>query len=121
VAETPAAACRNAVVIGVGSGAIGAALLVAPDRFGPMFGLSRPTDVRAVGLLDLALVPGLLAGRPRWPWAAARAAANLAIAAWCLHRTTNDGVHGARRSAAALIAVTVVDARLARDLYRGAA
>jgi len=110
---------RRASVIGLGSGVIGVALLAAPKRLGPVLGLTRPVDVRAVAVLDLALAPGLVAGQPRWPWAAARAAANLIIAAWCLHRIRPAGRrHQAVRAAAALSAVTVLDARLARDLNR---
>ena len=110
---------RTATVIGVGSGAIGAALLVAPARFGPLLGLSRPTDIRIVGSIDLALAPGLLIGRPRPPWAAARAASNVLIAAWCLHQARFAGLsRAAGWAAAALAAVTVLDARLARDLHR---
>ncbi len=113
---------RTGTVIGVGSGAIGAALLVAPARFGPVLGLSHPTDIRMVGLVDLALAPGLVVGRPRWPWAVARAASNVLIAAWCLHRARSAGLsRAAVRAAAALAAVTVLDARLARDLRRDGA
>jgi hypothetical protein len=109
-------------VVGVGSGAIGAALLATPTRLGPLLGLTRPAEVRAVALLDLALVPGLVAGRPRWPWTAARAAANLLTAAWCLRRGRLTGTSGqAGRAAAALAAVTVLDARLARALRRAGA
>ncbi len=110
---------RSAAVIGLGSAAIGAALLGAPHRLGPVLGLTRSADVRAVAVLDLALAPGLVAGQPRWPWAASRAAANLLIAAWCLHRGRVAGrLPQAVRAAAALSAVTVLDARLARDLRR---
>lgn len=110
---------RAATVIGVGSGAIGAALLVAPARFGPLLGLTRLADVRAVGLIDLALAPGLILGRSRSPWATSRAASNVLIAGWCLNRARSTGLsREAGRAAAALVVVTVLDARLARDLRR---
>ena len=38
--------------------------------------------MRALGVSDLVLVPGLLWGRPRWPWMVGRAALNLAQAAY---------------------------------------
>jgi choline dehydrogenase len=110
---------RTAAVLGVGSGAIGAALFAAPTRLGPLLGLTRPADVRAVALVDLVLAPALVAGQPRWPWVTARAAANLIIAAWCLHHSRHSGSpRVARRAAAALAAVTILDVRLARDLHR---
>jgi len=111
---------RSAAIVGAGSGAIGAALLIAPTQLGrPVLGLTRPAEVRAVGILDLALAAGLMTVTTRWPWAASRAVANLAIAAWCLHRGRPPAVRreGAR-AAAALTAITVIDARLAGRLRR---
>ena len=52
--------------------------------------------MRLLGAADLVLVPGLLAGRPRWPWMAARAALNLAQAGWLAGAAAGDGRSGAR-------------------------
>ncbi len=60
----------------------GAALLVAPCPVAAAMRLGdRPALARTIGIMDLALVPGLLRGRPRWPWMLARAAFNLPVAA----------------------------------------
>ncbi|MEO7449172.1 MAG: hypothetical protein ABI336_12940 [Humibacillus sp.] len=60
---------------------------------------------RVIGALDLALVPGLLGGRPRWPWLAARAAANV-LTATTLLRTSAPRVVPV---AAVLSALTIGD------------
>lgn len=71
---------RVADAAGVVTTAIGGALTLAPARTSAVLGLSerqrRPRDRFA----DLVVGPGLLAGRPRWPWMAARAALNMVIA-----------------------------------------
>ena len=59
---------------------IGAWLVADPGPGARHLGLDE-TTVRLLGLADLALVPGLLRGEPRWPWMVARAATNLAQAA----------------------------------------
>jgi hypothetical protein len=60
---------------------VGAALTVAPGKVGPAAGFGSQRSVAlSIGLMDLALVPGLLRGRPRWPWMLARAAFNLPVA-----------------------------------------
>ncbi|QJY49919.1 hypothetical protein [Pseudonocardia broussonetiae] len=69
----------------------GAGLLLAPDRIGPLIGVSATGPARALGVVDLALVPALLGGRPRWAWLAVRAATNLAMAAYVLRGTTLPG------------------------------
>jgi hypothetical protein len=61
----------------------GAALVAAPARVSGPLGLDgQDAALRAIGLSDLVLVPGLLRGRPRWPWMAGRAALNLGLAAY---------------------------------------
>ena len=69
---------------------IGAALLVAPGRVGPLGGITDARNARAVGLVDLALSPGLLGGTPRWPWLAARTVAN--VRPWITNEYELDGL-----------------------------
>jgi len=98
--------------------AIGGALVVAPGRAGSAVGLEDRVAARWIGLSDLALVPGLVAGRPRWPWMAARAALNLAIAGYLVR--TRHAAPGTRLSAvtAGLCLVTAADLRTAAALRR---
>ncbi len=111
---TPATGRRAARTVGLGTLAIGTALLLAPEAAGPVLALNDPRGARAVGLLDLALAPGLLAGEPRWPWLAARAMANLAIAAYALQAAEgHNRVRRARGVALALAAATVGDSTAA--------
>ena len=78
--------------------------------------------LRIVGAADLALVPGLLLGRPRWPWMAARAALNLAQAGWLATAAGRaESPRLARGSAAALAALTLIDAPVAAALRRAGA
>ena len=61
----------------------GAVLVAAPGRVSRPLGLDgQDPALRLVGASDLVLVPGLLRGRPRWPWMFGRAALNLAQAAY---------------------------------------
>jgi hypothetical protein len=102
---------RAASAIGAVSGLAGIGLLVAPEEIAAALGLADPRGLREIALADLVLVPGLLAGRPRWPWLAGRAALNVAIAGWLL---AAPPAPDARRlvPAGALLLVTVGDARL---------
>lgn len=93
--------------------AIGIGLVTAPHLLGSLGGLTDPRTARAIGLVDLALVPGLLAGAPRWPWLTARAAANVGTAAVL----ARQGGGTALTTAAALAVLTVVDGAAARRLH----
>lgn len=93
--------------------AIGLGTVAAPRPLGSLGGLTDPRTARAIGLLDLALVPGLLAGAPRWPWLTARAAANVGTAAIL----ARQGGGKALTVAAALAVLTVVDGAAARRLH----
>ena len=104
---TPDNAERAAVRVGVLTTAIGGVLTAAPARVGPLMGLTDPGAARLVGLADLALVPGLLRGRPRWPWLAARAALNLTIVGYAV--VTAGHNRRAQVAAVALVAATVSD------------
>lgn len=106
--------------IGVVTTGVGIALLVAPRRLAVAAGVGdRPTFARAVGVADLALVPGLLRGRPRWPWMFARAAANLPIAAAYrseINRT--GGTALARKAMITMVGLSVVDTATAIALRK---
>jgi hypothetical protein len=109
---------RAAVGAGVATLFIGAGLALAPGRVGPVLGLVEPTGARAVGVADLALVPGLIAGRPRWPWMAARAGLNIAIVAYA-HKLHRQGAPRAGAAARALLGITVVDTAAVVTLVGG--
>lgn len=95
----------------------GSALLCAPSRVGPLIGLTSGRDARLVGALDLALAPGLMFGRPQWPWLTARAVSNVATGLFALRRA-EDGAprRNARVFSAFLVAATLTDLRAIRGL-----
>lgn len=96
---------------GIGSLAIGLALLAWPKRLGRLVHLDA-SEARLAALGDLAVVPGLIWGRPRRPWMLWRAAVNLGILA-LLRR------HRSRRAevgAAALGLLTAADLHVAGAL-----
>jgi hypothetical protein len=105
----PPEAERAAVRVAAITAVVGGALTAAPARVGPLIGLTDKRAARVVGLADLVLVPGLLRGRPRWPWLAARAGLNAAIVGYALV-TARDN-HRALLAAAALTTATVADLR----------
>ena len=89
----------------------GLALLAAPGRVGGRLGLDdQDAALRAIGASDLVLVPGLLLGRPRWPWMVARSALNLALAAY-LHGVAprSSSPRALERGAGLFIGLTAVD------------
>ena len=95
----------------------GSALLCAPGRMGPLIGVMSRRDVRLVGALDLALAPGLMFGRPRWPWLAARAVSNVATGLFVLRRAEDGApLRNARVFSAFLAAATLADLRAFRAL-----
>jgi F420H(2)-dependent quinone reductase len=93
--------------VGVLTLGIGAALLARP-RLASVAGLDE-RDTRAVALLDLAVAPGLIWGRPRRPWMFARAGANVGIAAILLRRRSPVG----KAVTAGLAAATASDLQIA--------
>ncbi len=107
------AALNASRTAGLATLAIGAAMVLAPERVGPLGGIDDPHTARGVGLVDLALAPGLLAGSPRWPWLTARTAANLVTAAVVVR-----GGWTGRATALSLVGLTAVDGLAARTLHR---
>ncbi len=98
--------------VGLVTAVLGGALVAAPARVGPMMALTDPTATRLIGLADLALVPGLVAGRPQWPWLAGRAVLNLVIAGHLLTLARDaERPRFPRAVAAAFGAITVGDVR----------
>jgi len=90
---------------------LGVALLVAPGVMAWVLGVKpNRRALRVIGLVDLALAPGLYLGRPRWPWLVARALTNPPIAAFAV---ANARSARARGLAAGLVAATAVDLRTA--------
>ena len=103
--------------------AVGVALLAAPRMVtGPLQLEGQETAVRAIGVSDLVLVPGLLRGSPRWPWMLARAAFNLGDAAY-LHRVAprSSSPDVLRAGAAAMAGLMVLDGATALALRRAGA
>lgn len=113
---TPDAAERAAVRVGVATAAIGGVLVAAPDRGAPLMGLDDPRVARLIGLADLALVPGLLRGRPRWPWVGARVGLNALIIGYAVK--TARGNRRAQLAAAGLVAATASDLVALSALWR---
>jgi F420H(2)-dependent quinone reductase len=97
--------------VGIGSLAIGVAMLLFPRRIGRLADLTVG-DVRLIALGDLAVGPGLIWGRPRRPWLFARGGVNLGIAALLLRR----GSWAGRAIAAGLGTVTLADLQMAAAL-----
>ena len=107
----PEAARQTATIAGLVTAPTGVALLAAPGLAGAT-GLTAGQS-RAIGAVDLAPAIGLLTGRPRWPWAAARAAANVGTAVVVARTGTPSG----RALAGALTVLTCLDGAAARSLH----
>ncbi len=102
------------------SGAGGGLLLAAPRSFtGPAELEGHDRTVRAVGLADWILVPGLLRSNPKWPWMAGRAALSVMQAAYCDSAARAAGKPAVARGAAVmLLFAAVMDAVTALRLRR---
>jgi hypothetical protein len=109
---------RMPVFVGCVTLAAGVTLVAAAGRVTAALGLEgQETAVRAVGLADLVLVPGLLRGSPRWHWMTARAALNLAQAAYLHSVAPQSSAPGAVDAGAAMLAgLTAVDGATALAL-----
>lgn len=110
---------RAAARAGVVTVPVGLALLLAPDRVGRLLGTGDyGVALRIIGGLDLALVPGLVAGRHRGQWLSARAGLNLVIGAYCASLMRTSGGRGAALGVVAMLAATTADARAIPTLRR---
>ena len=67
------------------------------------------TGLRVVGVVDLVVAIGLLVGRPRWPWVAARAAANPPTTVYLAWLARRDGARAMIPAAAVVGLATVPD------------
>jgi hypothetical protein len=106
--------------VGVTTLVIGIVLLVAPSKASHLLRLGdHPAALRIIGASDLALVPGLLAGRHRSRWMTARAGFNVAIAAYCLWLVRREKSIGAGVGAIAMLAATFADSRTIATLRSG--
>jgi hypothetical protein len=101
---------------------LGIALLADPARFGRLLdGKSHDASMRLIGTLDVALAPGLIAGRHRDRWLIARAGLNLLIAGYCAGLARHGGASGssgARLTAASMVVATIFDGRAIAALRR---
>ncbi|MCI2420899.1 hypothetical protein MOQ72_25985 [Saccharopolyspora sp. K220] len=94
-------------IVGLVTLAMGTGLTAAPKPVGKALGLGEHAGfARTIGIIDLALTPGLLRGHPRWPWMAGRAALNLVIANHYRTRRAPAGMAG-------MAVLAVVDGGLA--------
>jgi hypothetical protein len=117
---TYVSARRASAAIGAITAVAGAALVGAPGKAGPLIGLTSRGQAQLVGALDLALAPGLIFGRRRWAWLAARAASNIATAAFLLSRDHGEKPRANAVAFSAILAVaTVGDGRAVLALRRG--
>ena len=113
---TPEAARRTAATVGLATSVIGGTLVWAPDTVVRALRLSHPQPIPLIGLADLVLVPGLIAGRPRWPWMAARAGLNVVIAAYLIDETRRSSEPRLGSAALLMAAITVADCVTTRRL-----
>lgn len=104
------AAERSATTTGLITLPIGLAAVVVPHRASRLLHVPA-RGLRVIGVADLALVPGLLAGRRRSRWLIARAALNLAIAGYCLRFVRRERAIGAGVAAGAMMLATAGDSR----------
>jgi len=111
---------RQPVFVGCVTLAAGTALVAAPGVLtGPLGLPGQDAAVRAIGVSDLVLVPGLLRGRPRWPWMIGRAALNLAVAAY-LHGVApqSSSPEAAKGGAGLFVGLAVMDGAAGLALRR---
>jgi hypothetical protein len=104
--------------VGAATLAIGAALTAAPGlATGPLGLRDQDAAMRAIGVSDLVLVPGLLRGEPRWPWMAARAGLNVVVATYLLGVAGQSSAPRATRGlAGVMLALTAADGATAMSL-----
>lgn len=108
-ADAAAAAARAA---GFSTAVLGVAVLSAPRRLAAISGVRHASTLRVIGIADVLLAPGLIAGRRKRGWLIARAVAN-GVSAGLLARERGPM---ARTVAAALAALIVLDLKAASAL-----
>lgn len=114
---TVAQAERTAITAGAVTIVAGTALTLAPAHCAKSIGMEDHADVmRAIGITDLIVAPGLLAGRPRWPWLIARTALNAGLVAAAVRYRRALGNRNSRLGAATFVALTVNDGVAAATL-----
>ena len=69
----------------------------------------HPEVLRTIGISDLLTAPGLLAGRPRWPWMVARATLNIGLVSAAIGFREQLGDRNALIGAATFAGLTAVD------------
>ena len=111
---------RMPVFAGTVTLAVGVALLAAPRLMTGPLGLDGQEGVvRAIGVSDLVLVPGLLRGSPRWPWCwlarRSTSATRRTCTAWPRARRRRAAL---RAGAAVMAGLTVLDCATAVMLRR---
>ncbi|CAB4934484.1 unannotated protein [freshwater metagenome] len=120
-ALTPADPDRMAVAVGAGTAVIGTALLVAPEAVGRRSWIERPAEARILGLVDVVVAAGLLSGRARARWMAARAVATVGTAAFFAGiARRGPATAGPAVLAATLATVAIADVAAVRELARRA-
>jgi len=108
---------RSAIIAGAVTIVAGAALTLFPERCGKPIGMdSHPAALRRIGVTDLATAPGLIAGRPRWPWMFARAALNAGIAAGAVRYREALGDRTALIAAGTFAVLIGIDGTAAKTL-----
>ena len=108
---------RAATTAGLVTVVVGVALTLGPARCGQPIGMAdHPSVMRAIGITDLLVAPGLLAGRPRWPWLLARAALNAGLVAGAMKYRGELGDRNSRVGAGTFALLTVVDGAAAATL-----
>lgn len=112
--ETPSPAVtmaeQAATTAGMVTTVAGVALILAPARCGARIGMEHHAGVlRTIGITDLIVAPGLLAGRPRWPWLLARAALNVGLVAVTWNYRDDLGDLRSRIGVGQFAVLTVID------------
>lgn len=109
--------------VGVVTLGIGAALTAFPEKAAALVGLEgEASTVRAIGVADLTLVPGLLFASRKSRWMTARAGYNVVMAAYLKQvapRAKNPALINA--TAGTLGVLTVIDGATAVALKKGEA
>lgn len=109
----------GATFVGGLTTAIGVSLLAAPVRTGKLLGVPVGRERRTLqflGAVDLTVALGLLFGRPRWPWMAARAVCNPPTAIYLGRLGRRSGSRVLPAVAGVILAATVADGAAVRTL-----